>query len=252
MSDVHILKIRPPVWAILFVIVAGGFFYLGGKWIDAADHTPTTISVSGEGKVFGAPDIASLSLGMTTGRKATSTDAMASLSKTMNAVLAAVKAAGVEDKDISTEQLSLNPSYDYTNGQQVLKGYEATQSLTVKVHNLDKVSTVLGAATSAGANQAGNVDFQIDNMDKIRSQAREQAIAQARGKAQTLAQDLGMRLGSIKGFTEDNGVTPPMPYAAKAMDSAVGVGGGPVAVATPVPSGQQEVLSDVTITYDLK
>ncbi len=251
MSETTILKIRPPVWAVLFAIIVGGCFYMGGKSIEAADHTPTTISVSGEGKAFGAPDIASLSLGVTTGRKTTSQEAMTLLTKSMTAVLAAVKSAGVEDKDISTEQFSLSPAYDWTNGKQTLMGYEATQSLTVKVRKLDKVSDVLGAATAAGANQAGSVDFQIDNMETVRSQARELAIAQAKSKALVLAHDLGMSLGKLKNFTEDNGVTPPMPYAVKAMDSAVGVGGGP-ATATPLPSGQQQVDSNVTITYELK
>lgn len=238
-------------WALILVVLIGGAFYLIGKNMETSDRTPTTITVSGEGKASGTPDIAELSFGVQTGRRASAKEAMAVLKREMNSVIEATKKAGIEDKDINTEQFSLNPAYDWTSGQQILRGYEATQSLRVKVRNLDSVSDVLAAATGAGANQAGSVSFGIDNPESVRAQAREKAITQAESKAKTLAAELGMSLGKIKGFSEgSNGYTPPYPMASmKAMDSNA-VGGGGEAPAIPV--GDQEVQLQVSITYELR
>jgi uncharacterized protein YggE len=129
-----------------------------------------------------------------------------------------------------------------------LQGYAASQTFQVKVRDLDKVSDVLGAATGAGANQAGNVDFTIDNPESVRAQAREQAITQAKTKAQKLASDLGMSLGKLKGFSEGGNVMPPQPYAMKSFAP----GDAAAVNSVPLPSGQQEVVSDVSMTYELQ
>ncbi|MBI5794482.1 SIMPL domain-containing protein [Candidatus Uhrbacteria bacterium] len=250
MSDDHNLFIRPPLWLPVIVVLLGGFFYIGGKYVETRDKTTASISVSGEGKSQAMPDIAELSFGIQVQRQTTAKQAMDILGKGMEKILAAVKKAGIEDKDINTQSLSLNPSYDWTTGQQVMKGFDASQSLTVKVRDLDKVSDVLAAATNAGANQAGGVNFTVDDPEKARAEAREKAIEQAQQKAITLANQLGMSLGKITGFSEGGGSMPPILYGrgggmamdAKAMEMAP----------TPVPVGEQEVNVQVTITYDLE
>lgn len=237
---------------MLVAVIVGGLFYLRGVSVGAsrtADPNLATISVSGEGKVSGKPDIAMLTLGVQTGRQATSKQANDLLAKNMTAVIDAIKKAGVEEKDISTQYVSLNPVYNYTTGAQTITGYEATQSLQVKVRNMDKASDVLAAATSAGANQAGGVQFTMDDPEALRAQARTEAIAKAKTKAEALAQQLGMKLGKIRGFNEDgNGAYPPMPYATRA-------GGAVMDMATnesiPLPSGEQDVIVNVSITYEL-
>jgi uncharacterized protein YggE len=176
------------VWALIAAVFIGGAFFVWGKTVETRDHSPTTISVSGEGRVFTAPDIAELSFGVQTGRKATAKEALAMLKDRMNAAFDAVKKTGVEEKDIQTESFWLNPVYDWTQNQgQVFRGFEASQSLRVKVRDLDKVSDVLEAATGAGANQAGGVNFTVDEPETKRAEAREKAIAQAKEKAQTMA-----------------------------------------------------------------
>lgn len=245
--DEHTVTLRPPVWALILAIAIGGSFYIWGKNIEARDHTPATIIVTGEGKVSAAPDIAALSFGMQTGPQPTAKIAIAKLTDAMTAVLAAVKKQGIADKDIQTQALSLNPMYDWSDGRQTLRGYEAMQSLTVKVRDLDKVGDVLTAATSAGANQAGGVSFTIDDPERVRSEAREKAITQAKEKAQMLARELGMSLGKVKGFSEGGGGMPPVPMMmVRAMD------GGAMGKSLPVPAGEQEINVEVTITYELK
>lgn len=244
--ETQTINVRPPIWALLAAVALGGLFYLSGKLIEKKYVEPITISVTGEGKVPASPDLAMLSLGVQTGRQPTSKAAMDVLKRNMDAVIAAVKKAGVEDKDITTENFYLNPAYDYTPTGQVPKGFEATESLRIKVRNLDKASEILGAGTAAGANQAGGIQFTIDDPEKVRSEARQKAVEQAKEKAQLMAESLGMKLGRMRGFVEGGAAVPPIMY-----DRAMGMGGGGAESVQLMP-GEQDIYSQVTITYELR
>ncbi len=243
-----IVHLRPPLWLPISVAAVLGVFYLGGKAIESRDFTPATISVSGEGKVSAVPDIASLSFGVQTGRVSTAQDATARLQKDMTAILEAVKAKGIEEKDITTESLYLNPAYDWTDGGQLPRGFEASQSLRVKIRDLSKIGDVLSAATAAGANQIGGVTFTVDDPETLRTQAREKAILQAKEKAVKLASELGVTLGKLKGFNEGFGSMPPVFERSMMLDGMGGGGGGPL----PVPTGEQELMTTVTLTYEVR
>lgn len=242
----RIIHLKPPLWLPVIVALVLGGSFVAGKKIESRG-SPGTITVTGEGKVSAVPDIASLSFGMQTGRQQTAQVAMEKLSASMNAVIEAVKQAGIEEKDIRTEYLSLSPAYDWTEQGQVPKGFEASQSLLVKVRDLTKIGPVLSAATTAGANQVGGISFTIDDPEELKREAREEAIAQAKEKAQALAGDLGVTLGKLKGFVEGGSATP-VPMYDRAMMDMGGMGGGIV----PVPTGEQEVHMSVTLTYEIK
>lgn len=234
---------------VVLVLLAGGF-YLTGKIIEQKDFTPMVISVDADGKVSAPPDIAVVSFGVQTGRQGTAQQAIKLLADKMQEVIDAVKKDGIEDKDISTDSLSLNPAYDWKDGQQIPRGFEANQSLHVKVRDLDKIGAILSAVTAAGANQIGGVDFTIDDPEKLQAMAREKAITKAEAKAQKLAAELGKSLKRLKGFSEGGGYTPPMPYA-KAnimMDRAEGAS----LAAVPVPTGEQDITVSVSLTYELQ
>lgn len=245
---------RTPMWGLIIAVAVGGAFYLAGKNIETS-NTPEprgTITVSGDGRVFTMPDIAQVSFGIQTGRVQSADAAMEKLSTGMKKVLDAVKAEGVDDKDIQTESFYLNPVYDWTDNGQVFRGFEASQSVRVKVRELDKASDVLGAATSAGANQAGGVNFTVDDPDEKRAEARAMAIDEAKQKARELARQLGVSLGDITGFNE-NGGGYPVPMMMRS--EAYGIGGGSdeaVKLATPLPAGEQEINVSVSITYEIK
>jgi uncharacterized protein len=242
------LFLRPPIWLpIAIALILGGSFVMGKK-IELRG-APSTISISGEGKVSAVPDIASLSFGVQTGRQKTAQSAMEMLSKNMNAVLDAVKNQGIAEKDIGTESLSLYPAYDWNDGKQTPRGFEASQSLRVKVRDLDKIGAVLSAATNAGANQAGGVSFTIDDPNALQAAAREKAIEDAKKKARILANDLGVSIGKLMGFSEGGGFPPTPMYArAEMMDRGMGGGGSDP---LPLPSGEQEVHVMVTLTYEI-
>lgn len=237
-------------WFLLAAVALGGIFYMGGQKMAAVEEhrTPPSITVTGEGKVSAAPDIASLSFGVTTGRRTTAKEAISMLSTRMQAIMAAVEAAGIEEKDIASEQFSLSPEYSWTAERQTIIGYTANQMLRVKVRDLDKVSDVLAAATGAGANQAGDVNFMIDEPEEARAAAREEAIAQAKEKAEVIAKQLGLRLTKITGYNEDGGgYYPPSPYLMRAEAMSDGAQAN-----VPLPAGEQDVMVNVSLTYELR
>ncbi len=246
-----VVTLRPPVWALLTAVIIGGCFYLAGKNLEIKGplSNPPVISVTADGKVSTPPDIASVSFGITTGRQPTAKAATDVIQKNMTKILAAVKALGIEEKDITTENFYLSPEYDYTTSGQIPRGFQATQTLRVKVRDLDKVGDVLTAATNAGANQAGGINFSIDNPDAMKAQAREIAIKKAKAKAEVLAQNLGMSLGRMTAFSEDGVYNPPVPMMMKANYDA---GAGMAERNLEIPVGEQEIVSNVTITYELR
>jgi hypothetical protein len=200
--------------------------------------------------VSAVPDIASLNFGMQTGRQKSAEAAMRMLTEKIESVFDAVKETGVEEKDVRTRNLSLNPAYDWNEGKRIDRGFEASQSLTVKVRDLSKISDVLDAAVKAGANQAGSVSFTIDDPEELRAQAREAAIADAKEKALVLADQLGVSLVKFNGFWEDGGMGQPV-YMERTMmmDSMeAGMGG----AAPPLPAGEQEVRITVNMTYEVR
>lgn len=248
---------RSHVWVPLAAVTIGGLFFVFGsaahgdtkaEYTLRSGDTAAQITVTGEGKVTVSPDLAELSFGVTTGRVATAKQALAKLSTSMNAVVDAVKKLGIDEKDIVTAQLSMNPVYDYTQNGQIPRGFEASQTLSVKVRDLDKIGDVLGAATQAGANNAGGVNFTIDNPDDLKTQARSIAIKKAQAHAKLLADQLGVKLGKVHSFMENGGgYSPPI-----MMREGYAAGVASDAKALPVPSGQQDILSNVTLTYDIE
>lgn len=234
---------------LLAVLILGGAYVLG-QYVNGQDFSKPVISVEGHAKVSAVPDIAVLNFGVQTGRQQTAQGAMEVLGKKMNAVVEGVKALGIEEKDITTQNLWLNPSYDYYEGRRIDTGYEANQNLQVKVRDLSKLTSVLDTVVSQGANQVGGVSFTIDDPDALQEQGRTEAIADAQEKAVALAAKLGKELGKLKGYGE-GGISAPVPMGSmrmEAMDSmAMGVGGG-----TPVPSGEQEMNVVVYLTYELR
>ncbi len=248
MSD-STLTLRPPVWAFLLAVAIGGSFYLVGKKMERMPYSgPLTISVSANAKTSISPDIASMTFGVTSGRQTTAKQASDVVAKQMEKIIDAITKAGALKKDITTQNFSLNPEFDYTQNGQLPRGFQASQSLFVKVRDLDKAGDVLTAAISAGANQAGGISFEVENPDAAKALARTEAITKAKEKADILAKNLGMSVGKMVGFSEDGGMVP-MPMMAR------GVGGGAMDYAMEkiqLPTGDQEITSSVTLVYELQ
>jgi uncharacterized protein len=233
-------------------------FALSSLWlmqsIDQMRHTGNisdTITVSGTGKVTAKPDVAVADLAITV-EGPTADAAQTEANQKSQSVVDYLKKAGVEEKDIRTSGYNIYPQYDYVSGRTRIRGYQVTQSLTVKVRDLKKAETILDGVVSAGVNQVNNFRFEIDEPEKLQVEARAKAIADANDKANELKKQLGIRLGRLVSFNESgNGV--PVPIYFKG-DEAMGMGGGgPVVMPAPaLPQGESEIVVQVSLTYQIK
>ncbi len=209
---------------------------------------PATITVSGTGDAIGVPDVATMSFSVVE-QAATVAEVTTATNTAMDKIIITLKGAGIADEDIQTTAYNLNPRYDYTerkNGEIV--GYSLTQSVTVKIRNLDTISTVVDAATNAGANDVSSPMFEIDEPDTIKAEARTEAFTEAQAKAESLAAAAGVTLGDIVTFSEEDGSDTPQPYYAERMLSFDATD-----AATPsIEVGSQEVAVTVNVTYAIR
>ncbi len=221
-----------------------------------SDITPaSTVYVSGEGEVFAVPDTAQFTFTVSESADTVSAVQDAATKKT-DAALAALKDLGIDETDIKTISYELHPKYVYEpatclrypcNQKQVQQGFTLDQGVQVKVRDLTKAGDALQAMTSAGVQNVSSLTFTIADDQAVKEEARKKAIDQAKAKAEQLASDLGVSLVRIVNFSENSG---PMPYA---MDKlAAPAGAGEVASAPSVPAGQNRIVSNVTITYEIR
>jgi uncharacterized protein YggE len=213
-----------------------------------------TITVDGDSEVFAAPDIASVSFSATNTSKDMKTT-QAEVEKNSSTAIDAVKALGIDPKDIQTTYYNAYPQYDYKCGQfgcsgsnGTIVGYQVTQTTSVKIHDLSKVSSVLAAVGGAHVSDIQGPNFDIEKKDELQKQARAEAIKEAKEKAKVLANQLGVHLGGIVSFTEGGQGGGPIMYmkAQSAMD-AEGT--------TPAPTietGQNRIYSSVSIVYKIR
>lgn len=233
------------------------------KYIGRDINSQTTISVTGDGDAYAMPDIATVSFSITQGSK-NSVDARKNVDVSMKKIHDFLTSAGVAEKDIKTTGYNLYPKYDYVrqpclsgavdisyrcvDSKQVLTGYEVTQSVEVKIRNLDDAGKVLGGLSDNGATNLSGLNFLVENEDAVKAQAREAAIAKAKAKAVELAKDLGVKLVRIVSFNE--GGNYPIFYGGARTMALSADAGAPVVA--DVPAGQNKYTSNVTIVYEIR
>ena len=242
--------------AYLGVLVLGGLIDTSfSTYNNLQTYGNSTIAVSGHGEVVAVPDVATFTFSVVSD-KASVADAQADAATKANATESYLKNAGINEKDIQTSDYSISPQYEYQNlpctpgsycpGRQVLKGYQVRQTTTVKVRDTKKAGDVLAGVGSKGASEVSGLNFTFADTDAIRAQARDKAIVDAKAKAQVLAKQLGVSIVRISQFAEGAGdaVMPQAPYTTMAM--------GAKAAAPEISVGQNKVVGDVTITYEIK
>ena len=239
-----------------------------------------TLTVIGLGEAHSRPDLARASLGVET-TDATVAGATSQAARRMQAILAALKARGVAEKDIQTESFNINferiptdqpypggpmmptPSYAPEAGPSAtpapgskvqaqpapsgpLGYYHVSQVLAVKLRDLDKVGAILDAAVGAGGNQLYNIGFAVDDPKPLEARAREAAVADAKARAKQLAELAGLTLGDVLVVAESaaGGMSPPMPMMSKMMDSS--------SAGTSVSAGEVGVASQVEVVFSVR
>jgi len=227
---------------------------------DSISGQPTNIiTVNGEGKVSALPNLATISFTVSE-NATTASAAQDAASKKVNVALAVLKDdLGIEEKDIKTSSYNVYPRYNNPapcynypcpEYEQRVIGYTASQTVDVKVRDTDTTGTVLARLGDAGISNLYGPNFTIEDQDALISQARKEAIKKAREEAKVLADALGVRIVRIVNYSE-GGYGYPMPYYAK--DAANGMGGAERSVTPPsIPSGENEISVNVSVTYEIR
>ncbi len=229
------------------------------SYVGRGNQPANTISVSGKGEVLAISDIATLSVNLNKEGK-TSKEAQTLLNESITKTLAYLKEQKIADKDIKSEYGGVNPKYSYDQNpcytypcpmrEPKIIAYTATQTVTIKIREVDAASVVRTGLTAIGVTDISGPTFSIDNEDSVKDKARSEAITDAKNKALVLANELGVKLGKVVSFNENAGGGYPVMYSAKAMS----VGG---AIASPdqapvLPKGENKITSDVSITYEIR
>jgi uncharacterized protein YggE len=228
----------------VIVLIVGSLVY---QFQALPQNIQQDLSVSGVGKIYAKPDIAVVSLGVKT-QEIKSQDAVNKNNEKMALITKAIKDLGVADKDIQTTNYNLSPVYDWTEAGQVFKGYSLDQTVSVKIRNFDKINDILDKATTAGANTVGQLQFTVDDREKVLSEARTKAIEEAKIKAQNLAKESGLKLVKLVNVYESNNYYPSPMYGMGASDMAKEVS----SVAPSIQTGELEITANMTLIYKVK
>jgi uncharacterized protein YggE len=211
-----------------------------------APTQPRTLNVSGSGTVYLTPDIANIYIGVHTEDPAIATAVSTNNTQTQ-ALVDALKNAGVDLKDIQTSNFSVytSQSYDQLTGQPTGSDYAVDNTVYITVRDLSKLGNLLNTAVAAGANNINSITFDVADKTAGMAQARQKAMENASSLATELAQTAGVKLGEIQNVSYSD--ISPMPY--------YGMGGGGAAapnVSVPIQPGQTQISVTVSVTYTIK
>jgi uncharacterized protein len=206
------------------------------------------ISLTGHGEVRAVPDMAVINMGVVSSAE-TARAALDANTKAMTDLMANLKAANINDKDVSTSNFSVNPRLDYgSNGGQVPKlvGYDVTNTVTVIIHKIDGLGALLDKAVSSGSNQINGISFSVSNPDAAMDEARKLAVKDATHKAQIYAGAASINLGNIMSVSESSGMAEPQVMFGRAK--AMAADSAPV----PIAQGSQVISVDVNVSWEIK
>lgn len=240
------------------VLLAYGIVFLGTlirnniqsfAFIGKADRLERTIRVEATGKVTAQPDIARTTIGMLSKGDSVS-EAQQKNTEVMNTLILKLRDAGVDREDIQTANYNIYPRYRYTEDEgRVEDGYDVSQSVTVKIRNLEKASTILAIAGEVGANNVGGLEFTIDDKEVYLEQAREAALEKLADKANALSRMLGVRLVQIVSYDEFEAGSGPELLRSRSVDAFGLSAGGP---APQIESGTTDISLNVGVTFEIQ
>ncbi len=206
----------------------------------------TLLSISADAKATRVPDIATLSTGVVT-QAADANGALRANAEQMSKVMTAVKAAGIAERDVQTSGLSIYPQYKYAENQApAITGYQASNTVNLKVRDITKLGKVLDALVASGANQVNGPSFEIDEPEAAYDEARRKALKKAQLRADMYAKALGVRVRRIVSINEGGGYSPPSPMPMMAMKSAMAD-----STQTQVSPGESSLSASINVVFEL-
>ncbi len=227
-----------PILVLFCALALAGFVLLDSAAAAQDAPTPRLMSLTGQGQVTASPDMAVLSLGVVSEDK-TARRALLANTRAMTKLVAALKKAGIEAKDLQTSGFNVNPKYSRPGPVQnrqprarEIVGYSARNTLTVRIRKLANAGEILDHAVSLGANAISGLTFTLAEPKPLQIKARQAAMADALAKAKLYANAAGVSLGAIQTITEGGGIYQPQPQmmarAEAAFDSAVPIEAGEI------------------------
>lgn len=208
----------------------------------AAQAEEGKIVMTGTASVSATPDLAMVSAGVMT-KADSARDALAENTKRMRQVFEALKALDIEEKDITTSSFNISPNWEHGPSGSQQRGYQVTNQVTIRLRDVTFVGAALDTLVRAGANQAGGVQFLVEDQDTLLNSARTEAVGKAKARAELYAQAAGVSLGPIVEIVEGGGGGAPGPMFAR---------GAAALEAAPIAAGEQDLSVSVTITWALK
>jgi uncharacterized protein YggE len=207
----------------------------------------TLVTVSAYAEARRAPDIATLSTGvMSLGADANG--AIRRNAEQMTRVVAAIRAAGIADKDVQTSGVSLNPDYQYlSNRPPRIKGYYASNTVNVTVRDIGRLGGILDALVATGANQINGPMFEVEDKDAVLDEAREKAMAKARARAEGYARRLGLRVLRVVSIDETGGRGAPLTVHTRAVMEQAAAGN----ASAPIAPGENVLGLGLDVVYEL-
>jgi len=233
----------------------------GLRFIGGGSTAASTISFSGSGEVFAVPDIAMVNITIREEAKDVK-EAQSKATAKEKSALDFLDQQGIAKKDIKTESYNSYPKYDYgrpcydvglgmpcSSETPKIIGYEVSEYISVKVRDLSKTGALMSGLGNLGVGELNGPNLSIENEDELKAQARKMAIDEAKAKAESLADDLGVRLIRIVSFSENGNY--PMPMYAMELSKAQGMGGD-ADISPELPTGENKIISNVVITYEIR
>jgi uncharacterized protein YggE len=211
-----------------------------------ADDFPSAISVSGEATISAAPDLAQIDAGVANDAKSAK-EASDANNAAMGKVLQALKGAGLAEKDYQTSRLSLQPQYgaSRTSSATPVTGFRASNRVTVKIRDVTKVASIIDTLVGAGANDIGNISFEVTQASKLLDDARAQAVVDARRKAEIYAKATGVTLGAPLSVSEGGGGPVPL-FKGRMAVAPMAAGGAAVA------PGEETLSVTVSVSWAIR
>jgi uncharacterized protein YggE len=205
----------------------------------------TTLNLSAFGETAIAPDLATITLGVQNDAP-TAAQALSANAAQMARVVAALKKAGIAERDIQTSTLTVSPQYVYEQNQPPrLNGYQASNQVTLQVRDLARLGQTVDATVSAGATNVGGISFGLQDPKTAEDAARLEAVKALQAKADLYARASGYHLVRLVNLAEGGGYAPAPPVPMYAMAKRE------MADSSPVSGGELKVRIDVSATYEL-
>lgn len=257
LNKIHYLKPLAGLLILALVIFLGAKIASEFRGIGKQEPIIASISVSGEGEVLAKPDIAAVSVS-TRKENADLKTAQDEATAAINRIVAFLKEGKIQEKDIKTTGYNIYPREEIIclqgnvfpcppRSRKTERTYIVSQTIEIKIRDLEKIGDILSGAASRGADEVGSLAFKIENEDSLKDEARAKAIKQAQDKAKVLATQLGVRLKRLLNYSE-YGPNPIPIYKSFGGEMAISA-----AVPSPaVPTGENTIKVSVTLNYEIK